>query len=71
EPEYLPRTTFEESLNLLLFAKQFVSIFSLAYLNVFHSVNGHDYFFTKDAMMTNTSFKRILEKAKLIESKKI
>ncbi len=71
QPEYLPKTTFKKALDLLDFAKQFVSIFSLAYLNIFHSVNGTDYFFTKNAMMTNTSFKRLLEKAKLMKIKKM
>lgn len=64
--ENMPKTTFEDSLNLLLFAKQFVSIFSLAYLNMFHSYDGIEYVFTNDAKMTNTSFKRILRKAGLI-----
>lgn len=58
----LPKTTFEETLELLLYAKQFISIFSLAYLNMILSLNGKDFAFTSDARMTNTSFKRILEK---------
>lgn len=71
EPEKMPKTTFKETVNLLLYAKQFVSIFSLAYLNMFHSFDGENYIFTEDAMMTNTSFKRILVKANLIDEKKI
>ena len=63
----LPKATFEESLELLLYAKQFISIFSLAYLNIFHSHDGKDFVFTSDAKMTKNSFKRILEKAGLIK----
>ena len=62
----LPKTTFEETTNLLLYAKQFVSICALAYFNMYHSIDGVEYLFTKDAQRTNTSFKRILEKAGFI-----
>lgn len=71
EPDNLPKISFEESLNLLLYAKQFVSIFSLAYLNMYHSVDGKDFIFTDHARMTNNSFKRVLEKAGLINLEEI
>ncbi len=66
----LPKTTFDETSNLLLYAKQFVSIYALAYLKMYNTTEGREYFFTNDAKMTNTSFKRILEKAGLISLKK-
>jgi hypothetical protein len=69
ESTNLPKTSFEESQKLLLYAKQFVSLFSLAYLNMFHSFDGERYIITDDAIMTNNSFKRVLEKAGLINLK--
>ena len=62
EPTDFPKITFEESLNLLLYAKQFVSIFSIAYFSFFDTADGIEYFFTNDAKMTNASFKRVLKK---------
>ncbi len=66
----LPKTTFDEVSNLLLYAKQFVSIYFLAYFNKYFSIDGINFFFSEDAQKTNVSFKRVLEKAGLINLKK-
>lgn len=65
----LPKTTFEEANNLLLFAKQFVNIFALAFLNMVQFYDGKEYKFNRIAKRTNNSFKRLLEKANLIPQK--
>lgn len=65
----LQKTTFEEADNLLLFAKQFVNIFAVAFLNMVQFYDGKEYKFNRIAMRTNNSFKRLLEKAKLIPQK--
>lgn len=64
---FLPGASLEESFNLLLFAKQFVSLFSLAYLNLFQSYDGKEFLFTLDAMITKTSFQKLLKKVDIVK----
>ena len=67
-PNNLPKTTFEDSQQLLTFAKSFVATISLAYLSTIHSVDGEDFILSDDAKMTNNAFLRILESANILKS---
>lgn len=67
DTSFFPKDTLQHGQTLLNFAKSFVSIFELAIFNALYSTDGEDYILSRDSVMTNNAFTRLLESSKLIK----
>lgn len=62
----LPRTTFDEIKQLVVYAKKFLGIVGIGYLSIAYEDDEGNYLLSSDAKRTTRAMERLLQKAGIL-----